>query len=88
MHLYAPYQRWRHKPRLPSTTPRFTLLPAISGPINPALIARAVMPLAKKLHAETPFDMVDAQFFYPDGPAAAAIARALGLPSCNQGARF
>ncbi|WP_372733053.1 glycosyltransferase [Novosphingobium sp.] len=60
--------------------PRFTLLPAISGPINPALIARAVMPLAKKLHAETPFDMVDAQFFYPDGPAAAAIARALGLP--------
>ncbi len=60
--------------------PRFTLLPAISGPINPALIARAVMPLAKKLHAEMPFDMVDAQFFYPDGPAAAAIARALGLP--------
>lgn len=60
--------------------PRFTLLPAISGPINPALIARAVMPLAKKLHAETPFDMVDAQFFYPDGPTAAAIARALGLP--------
>ncbi len=60
--------------------PRFTLLPAISGPINPALIAHAVLPLAKRLHAETPFDMVDAQFFYPDGPAAAKIARALGLP--------
>ncbi len=60
--------------------PRFTLLPAISGPINPALIAHAVLPLAKRLHAEMPFDMVDAQFFYPDGPAAAKIARALGLP--------
>lgn len=60
--------------------PRFTLIPAISGPINPALIASAVLPLAKRLHAQTPFDMVDAQFFYPDGPAAARIARALGLP--------
>lgn len=60
--------------------PRFTLVPAISGPINPALIARAVLPLAQMLHAETPFDLVDAQFFYPDGPAAAKIASALGLP--------
>lgn len=60
--------------------PRFTLLPAISGPINPALIAYAVLPLIKRLHAEKPFDMVDAQFFYPDGPAAAKIARKLGLP--------
>ncbi|MCX7285410.1 MAG: glycosyltransferase [Novosphingobium sp.] len=60
--------------------PRFLLLPGVSGPINPALIARAVLPLARKLHAQTPFDMVDAQFFYPDGPAAAIIARALGLP--------
>jgi teichuronic acid biosynthesis glycosyltransferase TuaC len=60
--------------------PRFTLLPAISGPINPTLIAHAILPLVKRLHAETPFDIVDAQFFYPDGPAAAKIARALGLP--------
>lgn len=60
--------------------PRFTLLPGLSGPINPMLIARAVLPLAKRLHAENPFDLVDAQFFYPDGPAAAKIARELGLP--------
>lgn len=60
--------------------PRFTLLPALSGPFNPMLIARAVLPLARRLHAEHPFDMVDAQFFYPDGPAAARVAQALGLP--------
>lgn len=60
--------------------PRFTLIPGLSGPINPALIAHAVLPLAKRLHAEQPFDMVDAQFFYPDGPAATKIARELGLP--------
>ncbi|MBB3861056.1 glycosyltransferase involved in cell wall biosynthesis [Novosphingobium hassiacum] len=60
--------------------PRFTLIPGLSGPINPSLIAHAVMPLAKRLHAENPFDLIDAQFFYPDGPAAAKIARELGLP--------
>jgi glycosyltransferase involved in cell wall biosynthesis len=60
--------------------PRFTLVPAVGGPINPRMTARAVLPLAKRLHALAPFDLVDAQFFYPDGPAAAKIAAALGLP--------
>ena len=60
--------------------PRFTLIPGIGGRLNPGAIARAVLPLARRLHAEEPFDLVDAQFFYPDGPAAAKIARALDLP--------
>lgn len=60
--------------------PRFTLIPAVGGPFNPLLITRAVLPLARQLHAAQPFDLVDAQFFYPDGPAAASVARALGLP--------
>ncbi|MCW1384105.1 glycosyltransferase [Novosphingobium sp. KCTC 2891] len=60
--------------------PRFTLIPGLSGRFNPALITRAILPLVRRLHAAQPFDMVDAQFFYPDGPAAARIAGALGLP--------
>lgn len=60
--------------------PRFTLIPAVGGPFNPAMIVRAVLPLAKRLHALHPFDVVDAQFFYPDGLAAARIAAELGLP--------
>lgn len=60
--------------------PTFPLLPRIGGRINPALIARSVLPLARRLHAEAPFDMVDAQFFFPDGPAAERVARALALP--------
>jgi hypothetical protein len=60
--------------------PRFTLIPGLSGHINPLLIARAILPLVRRLHAEQPFDMVDAQFFYPDGPAAMRVAEALGLP--------
>lgn len=60
--------------------PRFTSIPLIGGDSNPARIARAVLPLARALHAVTPFDVIDAQFFFPDGPAAMAIARALGAP--------
>ncbi len=60
--------------------PHFLLVPGLSGRFNPWLIARAVLPLARALHAARPFDLVDAQFFYPDGPAAARVAAALGLP--------
>ncbi|MBO9517112.1 MAG: glycosyltransferase [Porphyrobacter sp.] len=60
--------------------PRFTLIPAVGGPANPALIVRAILPLARRLHTLAPFDLVDAQFFYPDGPAAARIAAELGVP--------
>ena len=60
--------------------PRFMLLPGTGGRFNAAAEARAVLPLAQRLHAEQPFDLVDAQFFYPDGPAAVRVAAALGLP--------
>ncbi|RXZ66559.1 glycosyltransferase [Pelagerythrobacter rhizovicinus] len=60
--------------------PSYLLIPRVGARINPSMIARAVLPLARRLHEERPFDLVDAQFFYPDGPAAAWIARQLGLP--------
>ncbi|ANU08293.1 glycosyltransferase [Paraurantiacibacter namhicola] len=60
--------------------PTFPLIPKLGGRLNPSAIARAVGPLAESLHASQPFDMVDAQFFYPDGPAAAQVAHRLQLP--------
>lgn len=60
--------------------PRFPAIPKIGGAANPALIARALLPLVRRLHAQTPFDLIDAEFFYPDGPAAMRIADALNLP--------
>ena len=60
--------------------PRFTLIPRLGVRFNPAIIARTILPLVWRLHAVAPFTLVDAQFFYPDGPVAARIARALGLP--------
>lgn len=61
--------------------PHFRLLPGIGGRFNAAAVTRAVLLLARRLHAEAPFDLVDAQFFHPDGAAAVNIAKALGLPS-------
>jgi teichuronic acid biosynthesis glycosyltransferase TuaC len=60
--------------------PRFMLLPGMAPARNAKAIAKAVIPLARRLHAEKPFDAVDAQFFWPDGPAAMRVAEALGLP--------
>jgi teichuronic acid biosynthesis glycosyltransferase TuaC len=60
--------------------PGFTAIPKIGGRLNPDMIARAVLPLARKLHAKIGFDLIDAEFFYPDGPAAMKLSDALGIP--------
>ncbi len=60
--------------------PRFTLIPRIGARRNAAAIVRAAAPLAQAIHAASPVDVVDAQFFFPDGPAAAEIAQLLGRP--------
>ena len=65
---------------VPVLRPRFRLVPGIGARFNPAAEVKAVLPLARRLHAAQPFDVIDAQFFYPDGPAAVRIGRTLGLP--------
>ncbi len=60
--------------------PRFTLIPKIGARRNATAIAKAALPIARAIHAETPIDVIDAQYFFPDGPAAAMIARTLDLP--------
>jgi teichuronic acid biosynthesis glycosyltransferase TuaC len=60
--------------------PRFSLLPGIGGRFNPAAICKSIWPIVQKIHAENPIDIVDAEFFYPDGPAAMEIADRLGVP--------
>lgn len=60
--------------------PPFTAIPVIGGSRNPAAISRSVLPLLRQLHRETPFDLIDAEFFFPDGPAAMRLSDALGIP--------
>jgi len=60
--------------------PRFTLIPRIGARRNGAAIARAILPLVEQIGREHPIDLIDAQFFFPDGPAAARIASRMNLP--------
>jgi glycosyltransferase involved in cell wall biosynthesis len=60
--------------------PRFRLIPKIGGSKNPERIAKAIMPLVRKLHHAKPFDLIDTEFFYPDGPAAMRLSNELGIP--------
>lgn len=84
--LKPPYRQLRDIPATSDVSgiaahyPRFTLIPRIGGDSNPARIVRAVLPLVRRLHAQQPFDLIDASFFFPDGPVAARIAAELNLP--------
>lgn len=84
--MREPYVRLKDVPEVSDVAglsvhyPKFTTYPKLGGDTNPGRIARAVLPLVRKLHREKPFDLVDAQFFFPDGPAAAIVARELGVP--------
>ena len=60
--------------------PRFTLIPAVGARRNASAIAKAALPVIEHIHRDTPIDVIDAQFFFPDGPAAAWIAQKLNLP--------
>ncbi|WP_373486924.1 glycosyltransferase [Blastomonas sp.] len=71
------HEQWRG---LDVYRPRFAHLPGPGVHLQPQLIARAILPLVRKLHQKQPFDLIDAEFFFPDGPAARIIAQALDLP--------
>lgn len=61
--------------------PRYPVIPKVGMQLAPWLLARWTLRAALRAEAEHgPFDVIDAHYFYPDGVAAAYIARALGKP--------
>ena len=59
--------------------PRFRLIPRYARP-NAAAVARAAAPIVARLAAAGRADVLQAQFFWPDAPAAQQISRLLDLP--------
>jgi glycosyltransferase involved in cell wall biosynthesis len=59
--------------------PRYTVWPKLERR-TPAAMAEALLPCLRQIRERFPFDVIDAEFFWPDGPAAAALSRALGVP--------
>ena len=60
--------------------PRFLALPATQGRFHAAALTRALRPVLDRLWRDRPFDVIDASFFFPDGPAAVALGRHYGVP--------
>ncbi len=70
-------ERWRE---VLVYRPRFLHVPAIGGRYDVAALTRALMPILRRIDHEFPFDVIDAEFFWPDGPAAIALGKAIGVP--------
>lgn len=61
--------------------PRYPVIPKIGMNLTPALMAAATLPTVKRLMADGyDFDAMDVHYFYPDGVAAAMIAKAIKKP--------
>lgn len=60
--------------------PQFPTLPLIGGRINPWSLWWTLIPLLDAIREDFPFDVIDAEFFYPDAPAAVRLGRRYGVP--------
>ena len=70
-------ERWQD---LTVYRPVFRTIPKIGARMNVGNMTRAILPLVRRLHEQRPFDVIDASFFFPDGPVAQRLSRALGIP--------
>ncbi|MEO5937861.1 MAG: glycosyltransferase [Sphingomonas sp.] len=60
--------------------PHFLAMPGTAGRFFTASLAQALGPLLANLRRDFAFDVIDASFFFPDGPAAVAIGKRFGVP--------
>jgi len=62
------------------THPRYAVIPKVGMSVAPALMTCCVEGHVRSIARRFDFDLVDAHYFYPDGVAAAHIARKLRRP--------
>lgn len=60
--------------------PRYQVWPLTGGAGTARRMAAALLPLLREIRTRFAFDVIDAEFFWPDGPAAMHLAAALGIP--------
>ncbi|HYI47812.1 MAG TPA: glycosyltransferase [Allosphingosinicella sp.] len=60
--------------------PRYRVWPMIGAAGTARRMAHALLPVLRAIRTRFCFDVIDAEFFWPDGPAAMRLARALDVP--------
>lgn len=59
---------------------RFGHIPGTGGRFDAAAMVRALRRSLAAIREDFPFDVIDAEFFFPDGPAAIALGKIFGVP--------
>jgi glycosyltransferase involved in cell wall biosynthesis len=78
---YAAVPREEIRSGIKVAHPRYPVLPRIGMTVAPLLLAQAVKPAIGRLIDEGfDFDLIDAHYFYPDGVAAAMLAKYFNKP--------
>jgi teichuronic acid biosynthesis glycosyltransferase TuaC len=65
---------------VPLYRPRFLHLPKIGARYDSQMMVRALLPLLREIQRDFAFDVIATEFFFPDGPAAVALGKQLGVP--------
>jgi teichuronic acid biosynthesis glycosyltransferase TuaC len=71
------HERWHD---IDVCRPRFVTVPGTGGRFHVAALLRALVPLLDRVRAGFAFDVIDAEFFFPDGPVATALGRRYRVP--------
>jgi teichuronic acid biosynthesis glycosyltransferase TuaC len=76
----VPSQETRHG--LTIHHPRYPVIPKVGSRLTPAFLYRAAKRTLNRMARQgiPKFDLIDAHYFYPDGVAAARLARELNIP--------
>ena len=80
---YAPLSdltRHEHRNGLAVHRPRYRVWPRIGERGTAEALAEALLPVLRGIRSHFPFDLIHADYLWPDGPAAMRLARALDLP--------
>jgi glycosyltransferase involved in cell wall biosynthesis len=83
--MFGRYGRFARAPRseqrhgLTVDHPRYLVIPKVGMNLAPRLLYRAARPVLARLLSEG-IELIDAHYFYPDGVAAAMLARDFDLP--------
>ena len=78
---FANTPRFERRNGIDTYHPRYFLPPKVGMNIAPHTLARGALPTIKKLIRDGfDFDLIDAHYYYPDGVAAAYLAKCLGKP--------
>lgn len=73
-----PFEIWEG---LPVWRPHFTHIPAVGGRYDPGQLVKAVRPVLHEIRENFDFDVIDAQYFFPDAVAVAQLGSEFGVPT-------